>query len=110
MVQASSESSALDVEATLEQLPGKQLRDRQIFSHHNPLVDEWVYNAADIDNSKVVWARDMDAAENSELIQYYKDRKVWLVQPDLTPAKLSPYPLGWTINSDLAVSHVPIPM
>ena len=58
---------------------------------HNP-IDEWVYNAADIDRSKVIWAREMDAANNCELMQYYKDRKVWLVQPDTTPTSVSPYP------------------
>jgi hypothetical protein len=55
-------------------------------------LDEWVYNTADIDNSKVVWARDMDEAENLELIRYYKDRTVWLVQPDRKPADVSLYP------------------
>jgi hypothetical protein len=96
------------IEARLEQLPGKQLVLVRYSPDHNPLV-EWVSNAANVDSSKVVWAWDMDAAENSELVEYYKDRKVWLVQPDLEPAKLSPYPLGWPTNSDLAVSHAPIP-
>ena len=35
---------------------------------HNPL-NEWVYNSADIDGSKVVWAREMDTADNLELIR-----------------------------------------
>ena len=51
-----------------------------------------VFNAADIDNSKVIWARDMSEAENLELIRYYKDRTVWLVQPDMKPASVSLYP------------------
>ncbi len=80
------------VNAELEKLPGKELVLVRYSSNHNPL-DEWVYNAADIDHSKVIWARDMGAADNRELIQYYKDRQVWLVQPDMRPAKLSPYPL-----------------
>ena len=50
-----------------------------------------LYNAADIDGSKVIWAREMDAANNLELIHYYKDRTVWLVQPDKEPAEISPY-------------------
>jgi hypothetical protein len=54
---------------------------------------EWVYNRADIDNSKVVWARDMGEAQNSELIHYFKDRKVWLLEPDLLSPKLSGYPM-----------------
>jgi hypothetical protein len=50
---------------------------------------EWVYNDADIDRAKVVWARDMGSAQNQELISYFKDRQVWLVEPDETPLKLS---------------------
>jgi hypothetical protein len=78
------------VEAELEQLPGNQLVIVRYSSSHNPF-DEWVYNAADIDSSKVIWARGMDAANDLELIHYYKGRKVWLVQPDERPAEISPY-------------------
>jgi hypothetical protein len=76
----------------LEQQPGKQLVIVRYSSNHQPL-DEWVYNAADIDNSKIVWAREMDETENLELIHYYKDRAVWLVQPDTKPATVSVYPV-----------------
>jgi hypothetical protein len=80
------------VESDLKQLPGKQLVIVRYSVRHNPF-DEWVYNAADIDGSKIVWAREMDSANNAELIQYYRDRRVWLVQPDQVPAIVSPYPL-----------------
>jgi hypothetical protein len=60
-------------------------------STHIPF-NEWVYNAADIDASKVIWAREMDEANNLELMQYYKGRKVWLVQPDLQPPTVLTYP------------------
>ncbi len=80
------------IEAQLEQLPGGQLAIVRYGHDHNPL-DEWVYNDADIDGSKVVWAREMDAADNSELIHYYRSRKVWLVEPDAIPARMSPYPM-----------------
>jgi hypothetical protein len=79
------------IESRLQQTPGKQLAIVRYSPDHQPL-DEWVYNAADIDNSKVVWAREMEEAENLELIHYYKDRTVWLVQPDLKPADVSLYP------------------
>jgi hypothetical protein len=78
------------IEAGLEQLPGRQLVIVRYSPDHNPF-DEWVYNAADIDGSKVIWARGMQAADDLELIQHYKDRRVWLVQPDKEPAEISPY-------------------
>lgn len=80
------------IEAGLEQIPGKQM----VIVRYNPdhyILDEWVYNGADIDHSKVVWAREMDAADNKKLIDYYGDRKVWLVQPDSAPVTVSPYPM-----------------
>ncbi len=80
------------IEAELERLPGKQLVMVR-YSPHHALLDEWVYNAPDIDGSKVIWAREMDAANNLELIHYYPDRQVWLVQPDLRRPEVSPYPV-----------------
>jgi hypothetical protein len=74
----------------LERLPGKQLVIVQYSADHNPF-DEWVYNRADIDDAKVVWAQKMDAADDLELMQHYRDRRVWLVQPDAQPAEISPY-------------------
>jgi hypothetical protein len=53
--------------------------------------DEWVYNAAGIDRSTVVWAREMDPTSNRTLLRYFPDRRVWLVQPDVQPPRLSPY-------------------
>jgi hypothetical protein len=79
-------------EAALKQMPGKQLAIVRYAPSHNPQV-EWVYNAADLDHAKIVWAWDMDNVANQNLIDYYKDRTVWLVEPDATPAKVTPYAL-----------------
>jgi hypothetical protein len=38
--------------------------------------NECVWNAADIDASPVVWARDLGNEKNQELIRYYPDRQV----------------------------------
>lgn len=80
------------MEAWLERQPGEQLVIVRYFGNHYP-VDEWVYNRANIDGSKVVWAREMDAADNQELIHYYRNRRVWLVEPDAIPARITPYPM-----------------
>jgi hypothetical protein len=38
-----------------------------------------------------VWARDMGPAQNKELIDYFRDRHVWLVEADDTPPTVLPY-------------------
>jgi hypothetical protein len=53
---------------------------------------EWVYNEADIDGAEVIWAREMDAEHNQQLLKYFKDRHIWLVEADEIPPRVVPYP------------------
>jgi hypothetical protein len=73
----------------LEHTPGQHLVIVRYRASHDFVMNEWVFNGADINNSKVVWARDM-GTQNTELLQYFKNRKVWLAEPD-SPVKLTPY-------------------
>ena len=86
------------VEDQLEQIPGGQIAIVRYAPDHDTL-DEWVFNAADIDGSKVIWARDMGDADNKELLQYYKNRKAWLVQPDLPSTEVTPYPMAGKVTA-----------
>jgi hypothetical protein len=79
--------------AKLSAMEGSQLAIVRYGPDHNAVMNEWVYNRADIDGSKVVWARDMGPADNRELLQYFHGRHAWLVEADETPPGLSPYPL-----------------
>lgn len=79
--------------AILQELEGSGQR-HLIFVSYLPDHDvnqEWVYNRADIDASPVVWARDMGDSENRKLIEYFRDRKVWSLQPDSVPPHLRRY-------------------
>lgn len=76
--------------AELESQPGQQLAIVRYTADH--LYPEWVYNAAEIDKSKVIWAREMDPESNRQLLDYYKGRKAWLVEPDCNPPRVVPYP------------------
>ena len=77
--------------AKLQQEPGMHLVIVRYSATHQVGLD-WVYNRADIDASKVVWARDMGREQNGELLNYFRGRRIWLAEPDLMPARLSVYP------------------
>jgi hypothetical protein len=47
-----------------------------------------------VDRSHVVWAREMREDQNSKLFAYFRDRKIWLLEPDASPPRLSPYQIG----------------
>lgn len=52
---------------------------------------EWVNNRADIDGAPVVWARDMGGAGNQDLLDYFRDRSIWLLEVSEDSAVLKPY-------------------
>jgi hypothetical protein len=74
----------------LQHLPGNHLVIVRYAADHDFILDEWVFNNAEIDGSKVIWARDM-GARNVELLQYFNQRRVWLLEPDYNPPRLSRY-------------------
>jgi len=75
----------------LQQEPGLQLVIVRYDLHHDP-VREWVYNDANIDAAKVVWARDMGQDGNQELLDYFRGRKAWLVEADSSSPQPASYP------------------
>jgi hypothetical protein len=74
----------------LANTPGKHLILVRYEQDHN-IHDDWVYNGAEIDNAKVLWARELDAVQNAKLFAYFRDRKIWLVTPDSDNIYLEPY-------------------
>lgn len=77
------------LESELEQRGGQHL----ILVHYSPAHvshQEWVYNRADIDAASVVWAREMGAAEDARLREYFKDRQVWRLEADAAQPVLLP--------------------
>jgi len=74
----------------LSNTPGKHLIMVRYQEDHN-LHDEWVYNGAEIDTAKVLWARELDPAQNAKLFAYFKNRQIWLVEPDSDNTELIPY-------------------
>jgi hypothetical protein len=70
--------------AATEQLihePGRLLVLLRYGPRHD-LYEELVYNEANIDGSRIVWARSLGAEKDSELVRYYGNRKIWLLEED----------------------------
>jgi hypothetical protein len=78
------------VNAELAKLPGKLLVFVRYWPRHI-FQDEWVYNRADIEGARVVWARDLGPEENDELVRLLGGRNVWLLEPDARPPRLTSY-------------------
>ncbi len=77
------------IDAQLARAPGKQLVFVRFWPGHG--YHEWLHNAADIDTARVVMALDLGPEENETLERYYRDRAVWLLEPDALPPRLASY-------------------
>ena len=55
---------------------------------------EWVYNSADIDRQRVVFAHDLGTEQDRALLGYYPDRTAWLLTFDRVSGQehIEPYP------------------
>ena len=78
------------VEKQLKLDEGKDLVLVRYTDDHN-CHNEWVYNAADIDKAAIVWAREMSVERRKKLLDYFSDRKVWVVDADDNPPSLRPF-------------------
>lgn len=70
----------------------------------HPAYKEFVYNDADIDRSRIVWALDLGADKDQQLVNYFKGRQVWLLNADEKPLKLQPYTARTTPESSTSLA------
>jgi len=82
------ESDRGDLIKILSTHPGRHLVIVRYEPKHDP-SNEYVYNEANIDLARIVWAREMYPQSNQALIAYYQDRQAWVFEPDLSPPKLT---------------------
>jgi hypothetical protein len=66
------------IEQQLEKQPGEHLVMVRYGPRHQ-IYEELVYNRADIDGSKTVWARSLGAEKDAELIRHFPNRDVWML-------------------------------
>ena len=78
------------IERRLDATPGEHLIVvRYSPNHYAPA--EWVFNSADIDRAKIVWAKEIPGVDSGPLLRYFASRQVWLLEPDISPPRLTPY-------------------
>ena len=82
--------SRTSVETRLASLPGEHLVLVRYSPQHS-VHSEYVYNSADIDHAKIVWAREIPGQDLAPLLAYFRNRDVWVLEPDPSPARLYPY-------------------
>lgn len=70
--------------------PGKQLCLVRYIKFHDGW-QEWVFNGADPQDARLVWARSLDPATDRAVIAAYPGRTVWLVRPDDARELVQPY-------------------
>ena len=75
--------------AYLTTQPGKHLVIVTPKDDPNNLL-QWIYNDADIDSSRIVWARDLGAEENTRLKEYFRGRTVWRLDPNVADPRPLP--------------------
>lgn len=81
------------IETQLDTMPGSQLVIVRYSPQHD-VQSEWVFNRADIDHAKIVWAREIPGVDMHPLLNYFRKRNVWLVDADQRHPELLPYPLA----------------
>ena len=76
------------IRATLDSVAGRHLVLVKPKTNPDNLF-QWIYNDADIDAAKIVWARDMGGSGNESLLKYFHDRVVWELDPNVSPPRLT---------------------
>ena len=69
------------VAAYLESQPGQHLVLVR-YSDDHLIHDEWINNRAEIDESRVVWARAFEDQRDRMLLDYFHERSVWRLDAD----------------------------
>jgi hypothetical protein len=89
-MQYGSQQRRIQVNRNLEAMKGQLLIFVRYSSRHSS-QNEWVWNKADIDSARVIYAHDLGPEKNARLIRYYANRKVLLLEPDEFVPRLAAY-------------------
>jgi hypothetical protein len=98
----------LEANECLDRLPGKHLVFVR-YGNNYLSTNEFVWNGPDIDSQKIVWARDLRPDWTAAAVQYYKGRRVWLLdKPDELGPAFQRYPVE-KLPPPAPISSLPMP-
>jgi hypothetical protein len=80
------------IERQLDAVPGEHLVLVRYGECHDS-GEEYVFNDADIDRARIVWAREIPGQSLAPLLNYFRNRDVWVFEPDDDDRKLYRYAL-----------------
>jgi hypothetical protein len=78
----------------IAQYPQLQTGRHLIFVKYGPghlLHDEWVYNSADLENARIIWARRLGKPADEPVMRYFRDRQDWLLEVGKDQLRLDRY-------------------
>ena len=98
-----------EIVAQLRPLPGRHLvLVRMSRGFAKASTHELVWNLADIDDQRIVWARDERPEWTATAVNYYKDRRIWLADVTDRGWHLTAYPVG-ELPPTAPLSALPMP-
>jgi len=78
------------VEAELRQAGGRHIVFvRSSEGRRSPAA--WYYNGPRPEESPVLWAQEVDPVSDREFLNYYRGRRIWVVDADAAAPRLAPY-------------------
>jgi hypothetical protein len=89
-IEGGRQERRVEVQKQMAEISGQLLVFVRYSARHR-YQDEWVWNGADIDASRVVYARELGLSEDGKLIRYFPNRKILLLEPDHDPPIIGPF-------------------
>ena len=80
------------INSNLQAHPGRHLVIVRFSNAAGSLSGNWISNAADIDGAPVVWAMEIPGVDIQPLLDYFRGRQVWLLEPSAeAEVRITPY-------------------
>jgi hypothetical protein len=77
-----------DLIQKLQALPGKHMVIVR-YETGPQEANDWVYNLSDLSQEKIVWVREISEVDTGQLVNAFRDYRIWVVEPQAFPVRLT---------------------